>query len=424
MGSVKNLIYDPSMSGGVYYAAPTPDHFGLGAWKVSGRFSVADLKGLIPPVEIENKGAIMAMMTAAYFEQARKEGFPTTYVGLLSPDERIVDVDMLMQRGDISDTVIMLLANAPANSTSKELAEYHAAVNNDETCVYVADTESIFRAGFPLGSSSFKKIFEMAGRGHEYEHVATYDETVQVLDDIRHQIDLRGWTQFQHLRDYLDSLSLWHVPNPGETITSPVLNFTTKFALSGDEDISEAEAERRMGVDHDTYLQWKNLVEQCAKNQIEFCKERGIVNIDGKIEGVVAHEKLYIADFACTPDENRLMIPYEYAESGKPHATYLIPTNKEMQRAMFRAEGVYLAIDAAKEEATRKGNKDQWRDYLFNHISRQKLDDVAEASCDMMGDALRTVANLVLGRKVFEARPMEEWIGPFLPYASRVQPKI
>jgi hypothetical protein len=37
----------------------------------------------------------------------------------------------------------------------------------------------------------------------------------------------------------------------------------------------------------------------------------------------------------------------------------------------------------------------------------------------MMADAIRLVANQFLGARVFDAKPLEQWVDAFLPYASR-----
>lgn len=417
MGSVKDLITDQTTPAGKLYIPAQPHRFGQGAWKVSGRFSVGDLKNLIPPIEIAGKGAVLAMMTGAYFEHAEHQGIPSCYLGMMDAEGRIVSTDTLLTRGETSDVVVMNLANTPQGHSAEALRAYHAAIANGDISVYVADAESIFRAGVPLGSSVFKKIFGLMGRGEAYEQIATYDETLAELTLMRTRVLREGPGHFRELEQYLASIGLAHIPNPGQRLPKPVLNFTTKFSPSGDEDITEEQARTRMGLSESRYADWKALAFRCAQDQIAYSSARQIVNIDGKVEAVVTGTTPILTDFANTPDENRLMLTFE-----KKGITYLLPTNKEMQRAMFRAEGVYAAIDAAKEDSTRAhGTADRWQEYLFNRIARKRLDDVARASCAMMGDALRTVANRALGKTVFEAKSIEHWVGPFLPYASRVQ---
>ena len=77
MGSVKDLIREGR--GGSLYREAEPYSLGLGAWGVSGRFSVGDLKKLIPSQEIAQKGPALAMMAGFYWEQAANDGFQHTY---------------------------------------------------------------------------------------------------------------------------------------------------------------------------------------------------------------------------------------------------------------------------------------------------------------------------------------------------------
>lgn len=412
MGSVKELRTDEQAKR--IMLEPGPHHFGVGAWRVSGRFSVGDLKELIPPVEIPQKNVILAITAAAYWEAAADAGFPNCYIGMLSPEGNTQSVSRLLERGELSDTVVMHLANAPPSPlTAEGLAEYHRAIREGDITTYVADAESIFRAGFPLGSSTFKKIFKAVGSGAEYERLATYEETVAALDGIRAELSHSHALIRPELEDVLRAAGLDRVPNPGHLIHEPVLNFTTKFALSGDEDVSEDEARGRMGLDPEQYGTWKDMVRRNAEHQIAYCAERGIVNIDGKVEAVVDDGASVFTDFACTVDENRLMLRHEV--DGTIH---LLPSNKEIQRAIFREAGIYAAIDDAKA-----AHGDEWREHLVRdgYVTKQELRDATDRSVELMGQAIATVGNRLLGKEVFDAQPVERWAPAFLPYASREQ---
>ena len=417
MGSVKDLVIDPAEFGGKLYVPPGPHKFGQGVWTVSGRFSVGDLKDLIPPVEIEGKGEALAMMTSAYFEHLADLGISSTYMGMLSPEGEIVSARQLVDRGVTSNFVVMRLANIPASSKPDDVKVYHKAIADGDISIYVADAESIFRAGLPLGSSSFKKMFKFAGRGDIYEQVATYDETVEQLLGIREDVKSNGWGAYPGFQEYLVTLGLTDVPLPGQLLPRPVLDFTTKFDIGGDKEITDEETRLRMGLSGTSYAKWKELVAYVTQDQIDYCRSRGVTNIDGKVEGVVVLGEPSLTDFVCTPDENRLMISVE-----RDGITYLIPSNKEIQRAMFRAAGVYDAIDKAKLTSEDKnGTTDNWRTYLFEHTTRDTLMDVTTESCVLMSDANKEVANRLLCDTVFDVRSVEQWVGPFLPYASRMQ---
>lgn len=429
MGSVKDLVTPGNMADEMeqkaarLYLPVNPHAFGRGGWKCSGRFSVADLKEIIPALEIPDKKYILPMMTAAYFEHCAAKGMPSSYEGMMDKDGNVVSVQDLIAKGDLSEFIVMKLANTPASHSREVVDEYHRATGAGDISVYVADSESIFRAGLPLGSSTFKKIFKAAGRLDIYESLATYDQTAAALEAIKADVHSQGLVAYKELWGILKDLGLQQIPFPGQMFDKLALNFTTKFEAAGDLDIkADEEGAMRMGISVDQYQEWKSLVVSSAEDQIGYSKSKGIVNIDGKVEGVVVKTAdgpmFMLADFANTPDENRLMITYQRGD-----ITYLLPTNKEIARAKFRELGIYAACDAAREEAKGKeGSSDNWRSYLFNHTSQDQLQEATQVSLDLQMHALREVANRTFGKRVFDAAPIDTWVEGFLPYASRVQP--
>ena len=109
MGSVKDLVV--TGFGSDYYDVAKPQEWGYGVWDVSGRWSVADLKSLLPAYEVNGQAEALAMSTAAYFEAAAKAGIPSCYEGMLDQDGTVVSVDQLLDRGETSHYVVMMLAN-------------------------------------------------------------------------------------------------------------------------------------------------------------------------------------------------------------------------------------------------------------------------------------------------------------------------
>ena len=427
MGSVKDLITDDSKAGKLY-VPPKVDEFGRGAWNVSGRFSVGDLKDKIPPVEINDKAEALTMMVGNFFEWMANNypDIPTCYEGLMDADGKIVDTQTLLDKGDTTNVVVMKLAHVPGTYSpditpkNEQLEIYRKAIASGELQCAVADVESIFRNGFPLGSSTFKKIFGAAGRKADYEKVATYEDTVKVLDNIRGVVEVKGLGFFPDLGMLLRKSGLREtIPNPGHILDEFVYNTTTKFEAAGDREITEADARVYSGLDEEGYNIWANeMFPQSTEAQIRYCAERGIVNIDGKGEAVAYKRKPVITDFMCTPDENRLMLEVEVCGEN-----LLIPTNKEIQRAIFRAAGIYEVIDDAKVLAEGAGNVDAWKDYVDQLCEKRNIDirEVTEHSCNMMSYAIAEVANRALGKTVFDAKPIDSWVGEFVPYASRRQ---
>jgi phosphoribosylaminoimidazole-succinocarboxamide synthase len=421
MGSVKDLLKDDS-AGGRLYVPPILGDFGQGAWKVSGRFSVGDLKEQIPESNIANKAQALTMMTAAFFEwlATAHPDIPTCYLGVLDNDGNMTDTAALLQRGDTSDTIVMKLAEVPETHCMGNLDIYRAALASGELQCGVADIESIFRKGFPLGSSTFKKIFGAAGMEKEYEAMATYGETVDGLGRIRHMIAGKGLDSFPKLEALLQKSGLGTtVPNPGFVLDQFTYNTTTKFEAAGDRDIGPEEERKYSGLDDEGYQLWKEVMfPGLAQAQIDFCGARSVLNIDGKGECVAYNRKPVVTDFACTCDENRLMIIVDIDGT-----EWAIPSNKEIQRAVFRQEGVYAAISEAKQRAEKGGNVNKWKGYFPNVIQEKGIDlqAVTGHSCNLMAYAVAEVGNRILGKTVFDAKPVESWARDFLPYASKIQ---
>ena len=418
MGSVKDLERGDSPQGKLYIPVLMAD-FGRGVWGVSGRFSVKDLKKLIPPVEIPQKAEVLTMTTAAYFEWMANEhpDIDTCYLGVLDKDGQITDTATLLQKGDTSTHIAMKLAHTPDSLCAGDTEMYKNSLKARKVECGVADVESIFRKGFPLGSSTFKNIFKAVGKGALYDTLATYDETVAALDDIRAEVAEAGPNP--ELEAVLAKAKLDRIPNPGHRLDDIAYDSTTKFEKGGDRAIGKEEEKALSGLSDEGYERWtEDWFPRIARAQIAYCDERGIINMDGKGECVTYNGNPVVTDFLCTPDENRLMIAIEI--EGK---TWAIPSNKEVQRAVFKREGVDVAITEAKAMAEKAGDAGTWLDYVNERCEANGIDlqAVTDQSCGLMASAIGEVGNRMLGKKVFDAKPVDKWAEGFLPYASRIE---
>jgi len=424
MGSVKYLIQDNSKAGKLYHP-PQQNEFGLGAWQVTGNFSVKDLKEKIPESVIKYKPEALAMTNAAFFEYIAENQpqIRTCYVGLLDPDGKIVDSQTLLKKGQTSSIVIMKLAHTPKSYSNGNLAQYRKALISGELGCGVADIESIFRKGLPLGSSIFAKIFESVGLRKEYEKLTTYEEVVKGLDKIRATIQQRT-SDFSELEKILEKYktgkdSEMILPNPGFILKKITYDSTTKFEESGDRDLTKEEEKKLSGLDYEGYEAWtKSIFPKIVEEQIEFTKERKILNVDGKCECVSFRRKPVVTDFACTVDENRLMVAFIHNCS-----VWAIPSNKEIQRAIFKQAGVDTAISEAKRRAENTGDINQWKNYIPQVTTEMKIDlkAIAEHSCNLMSYAMAEVANRTLDEGLFDVPPLTSWINDFLLYASKIE---
>jgi len=286
MGSVKDLIVNLRVAGRYglperlarramsLHKSPTNTEFGLGVWGVSGRFSVGDLKGWIPPTEIKDKAEALTMTTAAFFEWLANNytGISTCYKGVLDQDGRVTTVDHLLQKGDKTNLIVMKLAHIPESFCDGDLTRYREALGSGELQCGVADVESIFRNGFPLGSSTFKKMCKAVGFGDRYEQVATYSDTVALLDEVRAEVGRSGVNE--GLQNILTASGLREIPNPGFVLDNTVFDTTTKFEPSGDREIFEEEARRNSGLDERGYDFWaKTIFPKLAAAQNDFTSE-------------------------------------------------------------------------------------------------------------------------------------------------------
>lgn len=420
MGSVKDLILEGP--GSELYKRPRAEEFGQGAWNVKGTYSVRDLKHLIPESDIPNKAAALTMITADFFEwlAGAHPDIPTCYVGVLDKDNKVVDVQTLLQRGETTHRIVMKLAHVPETFCGGSLNVYRISLQTGELQCGVADVESIFRKGFPLGSSRFKDIFGAVGRKAQYQTLAKYVETATALDEIRAEVQAKGISAFPKLEKILQESGLGTtIPHPGFILDKMTYDSTTKFEESGDRVIGKDEEQRLSGLDSEGYRIWTTeMFPRLALAQIEYCQRRDVLNMDGKMECVTYRKKPVLTDFACTPDENRLMIV-----TNVDGVKWAIPSNKEIQRAVFTQAGVDVAIAEVKEKAKAAGDESTWKNYVPQALHDHNIDlnAVSDYSCDLMAYAIAEVGNRLLGRIVFDAKPLDSWFGEFLPYASKVE---
>lgn len=430
MGSVKHLITDPSKGEGIayqraaeLYEQPTRTEFGMGVWWVAGTSSVGDLKEVIPSQEIDIKGPALTMMTALFFEKLAEKHpeIPTCYLGLLDKDGKEVSAQQLIDRGDTTNIILMRLAHTPQSYSGGDIGAYRASLDTmfGELKCGVADVESIFRNGFPLGSSTFKKIFNAVGLGSQYNYLATYQETVEALDSLRDFVEEKGLDNFPELQRVLIKYGLGEtIPNPGFVLHHPVYDTTTKFEAAGDRDIYEEEAMHLSGLTPEGYGLWTGeFLPNIVQAQIELAMLSNIINIDGKLECVAYHGEPVLTDFAFTPDENRLMIV-----TGEGKERIAIPTNKEIMRAIFRENGIFVVIEEAKAKAATAGKLDSWREFVPGLLQRKRINikGVTEHAYGLMRNAIGEVANRVFDHTVFDVSPLETWVDDFKPYASRL----
>lgn len=415
MGSVKHVITEGL--GAHLHLDATPNEFGRDAWQVKGTWSAGDLKDKMPDREIEGKSIGLAMMSSQYMEHLENSGFETCYLGMMDKEGKVVTVDTLLKRGETSDVVVMKTANLPKGKEPQDILDYHTAIQQKDVTVYVADAELIFRTGLPLGSSMFKEMAEALGKKDAYDRVATFEDTVVLLDKMRSMVEQNGLRKFPKLKQILEALGIGAIPNPGCMLPETRYDYWTKFELQGDEHIDIEEVRKRNGLTHEQMNHVLALHREISSDQIAFSRSKNELNIDGKIEVVIYHGQPKVTDFANSPDENRNMLRY------KIHGIeYMLPTNKEIGRAILREAGMYHAISQAKARAGLDGTIERWRDHFGSFISWPELMEANERACRLQSGIIQLMTNSRMGVRIFDQAPtLVDIADELIPYASRPQ---
>ncbi|MFH1511181.1 MAG: hypothetical protein ABIF10_05800 [Candidatus Woesearchaeota archaeon] len=420
MGSTKDIVNEGNFRN--WHKSPTADEMGRGAMAASGRFSVADLKKKIPDQTIKNKAEILTMTTAAFFEyfKQRNPDIETCFVTLLDRDGKETDLTRLLDKGDTTNLILMKLVHTPETYCGNDLKAYRKALTSGKLQCAVADIESIYRQGFPLGSSTFEKIFKEAGMLHYYEAASTYSDTVEYLNVIRRALSdaKQQGRKTKAMDDLLAKYCLKSVPNPGFLLDKIVYDSTTKFEKAGDRPITKEEEQKLSGLDKEGYDKYtQDIFPRFCQAQVDFVRARGMISYDGKGEVAAYKRKPLITDYACNIDENRNMIPVS-----RDGELWAVPTNKEIQRAVFRQNGVYAAKAIAQQKAMDNNDPENWINHFDDAIRAKRIDleEVTRHSCELMAYAAAEVANRTLGRDVFESKPMQSWLEDFMPFASKV----
>ena len=84
---------------------------------------------------------------------------------MVDADGKIVSIGELLHKEQTSNIIAMKLAHVPQTYCNGDLAKYRQDLASGTLQCGVADIESIFRAGIPLGSSVLEKIFSWRESG-------------------------------------------------------------------------------------------------------------------------------------------------------------------------------------------------------------------------------------------------------------------
>ena len=297
MGSVKDLQV---------IQKPTETAMGIGRFVFSDRYSVFDWGEM--PDHIGGKGAALCLMGAYCFEQLEKLGVKTHYRGLVNRDGKAVKISDLNEPSNIME-VALVNVYKPKTSVVKgkvdhDYSQYTRGLKN---CLI--PLEIIYRNGLPEGSSVFKRLAQG--------------------------------------KVTLKDLGLDHQPQPGETLTKPIFDVSTKLEET-DRYLTWAEAKEIAGLTYQELDDIKNVLLKADEVITKAASNAGLKNEDGKIELAFDDQRrLMLVDVLGTLDECRFTFEGMHV-------------SKEVARQFYKKTQWYNDLEQAKKDAEAKGVQD-WK---------------------------------------------------------------
>jgi phosphoribosylaminoimidazole-succinocarboxamide synthase len=136
---------------------------------------------------------------------------------------------------------------------------------------------------------------------------------------------VRGYLAGSGLKDYHKTGTVCGIPLPpglreSDRLPEPIFTPATKAEMGQhDENISEAEASRRVG--HDTIRRLKELSLEIYRRAADYASRRGIIVCDTKFEFGLIDGRITLVDEVLTPDSSRFW-PADQYSPGKPQPSY------------------------------------------------------------------------------------------------------
>jgi phosphoribosylaminoimidazole-succinocarboxamide synthase len=334
MGSVKDLEV---------IMKPTRDVMGVGRFHFSDRYSVFDWGEM--PDHIVGKGAALCLMGAHCFERLEEKGVKTHYRGLVDEMGRVVRINELELPTDVMEINLVNVYRPRAFVEGGKL-KYDYSIYTPNLRNYLIPLEIIYRNGLPEGSSIFKRLEQ-------------------------------GFIT-------LEELGLDHMPRPGEKLTKPIFDVSTKLE-DGDRYVSWKEAQKIAGLKDEEVDEVKALLLKVDETITEIVSKACLVNEDGKIELAFDPERQpMVVDVVGTMDECR------FTYNG-------LHVSKEIARIYYRRTEWAREVEECKKKAKEQGIED-WK--MLVKSQPPKLDPKLKTLISQMYMA---VTNEAIGRKIFEA---------------------
>ena len=367
MGSVKDLIKDDLGS------EATEDSLGLGIFDFSNRYSVFDWGEM--PDHIPNKGVALCLMAAWNFEQLKKGGVQTHYLGLVVGDDRLRRITSIEKIKEPTTKMAVSLSRVVEPVFVNGSYDYSYFINGQgKINNFVVPLEVIYRNGAPKGSSLFKTISELERKG-----------------------------EIDKLAKLLDKYGLTEKPQLGQLFPKTGYDFTTKFEPT-DRKIEDEAAYLISGLTEEQFKQ----LEEVRQAAVDIVKKRGIEvsleDFDGKHEYRLFGGRISIADVFGTLDENRFM----FSLNGRK-----VQVSKEFLRQYHKIhqKDWYESTERAKALAREKGIED------WTELCETKPRNLEPRLVSLVGEMYASASDRYTGLNLFKnARSLEKVMEDLLPY--------
>lgn len=344
MGSVKDLEE---------IQKPTKDKMGLGRFHFSDRFSVFDW-GEMPDL-IDNKGQALALMGAYCFERLEEKCVRTHYKGLIDENGKATLFSDLKRPSDIMEVCLVSIYRPETLAENGKLTyDYSAYTSTLKNCLI--PLEIIYRNGLPEGSSVFKRL-----------------EQGKVT---------------------LEELGLDHWPRPGERLTKPIFDVSTKLEKT-DRYVTWEEAAKIAGLTNIETAAVKVVLAKVNETINEIAANAGLVNEDGKIELAFDNQRrLMVVDVVGTLDECRFTLDG-------------LHVSKEIARQFYKKTDWYKDIEEAKKTAEAEGVKD-WKS-----LATSQPPKLTAKLRTIISEMYMAAANEMTSRKFFETPKLADVVKEF-----------
>ncbi len=282
MGSVKDLKV---------LKYPSSNKSGRGRFIFSDRYSVFDWGEM--PDHIPNKGKSLCISAAYFFEKLKSLGVKSHYLGLIGDGNKLGRLSDIKTPVDIMEVKLLRVLTPLQRGVRYDYSAYQTENNN-----YLIPLEIIYRKSLPEGSSIFKRLEEGSLK--------------------------------------LEDLDLKEMPHPGETLSKPFLDVSTKLEET-DRYLSWQEAKDIAHLDDGEISEIKRVTLLINKLINEEAEKVGLKYEDGKIEfGFDEERNLIVIDVLGTLDECR------FTFEG-------MPVSKEVARLYYRKTDWFKEIVEAKK---------------------------------------------------------------------------